>query len=282
VTYSIVARDPETGELGVAVQTKNFAVGAVVPCVRPGVGAVATQAFTNPANGPLGLELLAAGKKPDEALAGLLASDVHAAFRQVGIVDAEGRAAAHTGERCVPDAGHVTGEGWSAQANMMRSADVWPAMAEAFPAATGPLAERLLTTLEAAEQAGGDFRGRQSAAVLVMEPEPRGAPWKAVVANLRVDDHPEPLVELRRLVERGLAIRRLRLAATEDDLDALAAAARAVGVDEDEIVWDVAAMTLRRGDRERAQDLLGPLLRKDARWQAALDAVEAALALESQ
>ena len=189
MTYSIVARDAETGELGVAVQSRAFRTGGAVPWAIAGVGAIATQSFTERSYGQLGLELLRAGKTPAEALAGLVAADADAAVRQVGIVDAEGRTAAHTGADCSPEAGHLTGDGYSVQSNIMRSADVWPAMAEAFEAATGPLARRLLAALDAAEAAGGDWRGQQAAGLLVVPAS--GRPWERV-SDLRVDDHPAP------------------------------------------------------------------------------------------
>jgi uncharacterized Ntn-hydrolase superfamily protein len=196
MTYSIVARDASTGELGVAVQSHWFSVGPIVPWARPGEGAVATQANAEVSYGPRALELLAAGADPEEALGRLAAEDAAAATRQVAVLGASGEVAVHTGERCVPFAGHVTGDGFSAQANMMASERVWPAMAEAFSAAEGPLAQRLIDALDAGERAGGDIRGRQSAALLVVPGE--GDPW-ATVISLRVEDDPEPLRELRRL-----------------------------------------------------------------------------------
>jgi uncharacterized Ntn-hydrolase superfamily protein len=198
VTYSIVARDPASGELGVAVQSHWFSVGSVVTWARPGVGAVATQANPEVAYGPRALDLLEAGEEAAAALAALVAPDSAAATRQVAVLDAAGGVAAHTGERCMRHAGHVTGAGVSCQANIMRSAEVWPAMLSAFQAAEGPLAWRLLTALDAAEASGGDLRGRQSAAILVVPAA--GEPWETSV-SLRVEDHPEPLVELRRLLE---------------------------------------------------------------------------------
>jgi uncharacterized Ntn-hydrolase superfamily protein len=196
VTYSIVARDPDTGELGVAVQSHWFSVGSVVSWARPGVGAVATQANAEVAYGPRALDLLGAGAGAGEALARLVSEDPGAATRQVGVVGDDGTVAVHTGEQCVPFAGHVIGDGFSCQANMMASEAVWSAMAEAFTSARGRLSERLLDALDAGERAGGDVRGRQSAALLVVPPE--GESW-ATVVSLRVDDDPEPLRELRRL-----------------------------------------------------------------------------------
>ena len=197
MTYSIVARDAETGELGVAVQSHWFAVGPIVPWAAPGVGAVATQANVEVSYGPRALELIADGVEAEQALARLIAEDPGAAGRQVAIVDATGRVAAHTGEACMAFAGHVIAEGVSCQANIMRSETVWPAMLEAFKDAGGTLTMRLLAALDAAEAEGGDLRGRQSAAILVVPAE--GERWRAVV-SLRVEDHPDPLPELRRLV----------------------------------------------------------------------------------
>jgi uncharacterized Ntn-hydrolase superfamily protein len=197
VTYSIVARDPATGELGVAVQSHWFSVGPLVPWAMPGVGAIATQANVEVSYGPHGLELLGQGLDAFSALERLVRGDPGAAGRQVAIVDAAGGVAAHTGGECMPEAGHVTEDGVSCQANIMASARVWPAMLAAFQQAAGSLTQRLLAALDAAEGEGGDIRGRQSAALLVVPGE--GEPWETSV-SLRVEDHPEPLAELRRLV----------------------------------------------------------------------------------
>ena len=197
-TYSIVARDRDTGELGVAVQSHWFSVGSIVSWALPGVGAVATQSIAEPAYGPRLLDRLGAGGAPRDALDDLLAADEQARFRQVAAVDAGGAIAVHTGKGCIQEAGHVEGDGFSVQANMMASPEVWPAMADAFGAADGPLARRLLAALEAAEAAGGDVRGRQSAALLVVPAS--GQMWQKV-ADLRVEDHPEPLGELTRLLD---------------------------------------------------------------------------------
>jgi uncharacterized Ntn-hydrolase superfamily protein len=197
-TYSIVARDPDTGDLGVAVQSHWFSVGSIVSWAEGGVGAVATQSIAEPAYGPRLLERLRSGEEPRAALDVLLAGDEMASVRQVAAVDADGRVAVHTGEGCIPHAGHLEGDGFSAQANMMASPEVWPAMQEEFTAGAGPLSRRLLATLRAAEDAGGDVRGRQSAALLVVPAE--GDPWHTV-ADLRVDDHPDPIEELGRLLD---------------------------------------------------------------------------------
>lgn len=200
-TYSIVARDPATGELGVAVQSHWFQVGVLVPWAEAGVGAVATQSFVNVSFGPRGLALLREGKSAEEALAALLETDEGEAVRQVAIVDARGRVAAHTGSRCIAFASHAVGEGYGVQANMMRNDRVVPAMARAYEAAEGPLAERLLAALEAGEAAGGDVRGSQSAALLVVRSASTGRSWEDRLVDLRVEDHPDPVSELRRLFD---------------------------------------------------------------------------------
>ena len=197
MTYSIVARDPQSGELGVAVQSHWFSVGPVVPWAAPGVGAVATQANVAPAYGPRALALLREGADAEQTLTRLLAQDAGAAGRQVAVVDANGGVAVHTGGSCIPFAGQATSDGVSCQANIMASERVWPAMLDAFASSSGTLTTRLLGALEAAQQEGGDLRGSQSAAILVVPAA--GEEWQTVV-SLRVEDHPAPLPELRRLI----------------------------------------------------------------------------------
>ena len=204
MTYSIVARDPETGELGVAVQSHWFSVGPIVPWARPGVGAVATQANAEVAYGPRALDLLERGMSARGALKRLLAEDPLAASRQVAVVDAHGEVAAHTGEACMAFAGDVQGAGVSCQANIMTTAEVWPAMLAAYVSSPGSLTTRLLAALDVAESAGGDLRGRQSAAILVVPAT--GEPW-ATVTSLRIEDHPDPLAELGRLARLDAAYR---------------------------------------------------------------------------
>jgi uncharacterized Ntn-hydrolase superfamily protein len=200
MTYSIVARDPETGALGVAVQTCMFAVGAIVPWARAGVGAVATQAFSERAYGWRCLAALADGRSAADALTAARAADDASVMRQVGVVDATGSTAAFTGDLCVDYAGEQLGAGFAVQANMMASSDVWPAMAAAYESARGPFAARLLTALVAGEQAGGDARGRMSAALLVVDGERRDDATDGVLVNIRVDAHDQPLDELARLL----------------------------------------------------------------------------------
>jgi len=199
-TFSIVARDPATGDLGVAVQSHWFAVGTVVPWAEAGVGAVATQSFADPAYGRLGLEMMRAGKSAPEALRGLLAGDDGRDLRQVAMVDSQGRVDAWTGKSNIEAAGHIVGTSFSVQANLMLDDRVWPAMARAFEGTQGDLAERMLAALDAAQSAGGDLRGRQSAAIVVVTGKPTGQSWKDRIVDLRVDDSVEPLKELRRLM----------------------------------------------------------------------------------
>lgn len=197
-TYSIVAGDE--GSLGVAVQSHWFSVGSIVPWVEAGVGAVAIQSIPNPAHGPLALGLLRDGHGPAAALEQLLSGDAEREFRQIAIVDGNAGVATHTGRSCIPAAGHQTGEGFTAQANLMDRDTVWGAMAEAFSRADGDLGEKLLRALYAAEAEGGDIRGRQSAAIVVVAAEPTGSPAAHRVLDLRVEDHSDPLAELDRLV----------------------------------------------------------------------------------
>ena len=211
-TYSIVAVDSATGQIGVAVQSHWFSVGASVPWAEPGVGAVATQSFIDPAYGPRGLYLMRTGVPGPDALAALLRADPDSQVRQVAMIDARGRVAAHTGSRDIPAAGHHVGRWYSVQANLMRRETVWPAMARAFEAATGDLAERLMTALEAAQAEGGDIRGQQSAALIVVSGDPGAPAWERLF-DLRVEDHPDPLGELRRL----LTVARAYNAATAGD-----------------------------------------------------------------
>jgi uncharacterized Ntn-hydrolase superfamily protein len=196
-TYSIVARDPQTGELGAAVQSHWFSVGSIVTWARPGVGAVCTQSVAEPAYGPRLLDAMAGGAEPPGALRRLLEADPAARYRQVAVIAPAGAPVTHTGDGCIAFAGHAAGDDFSVQANMMASDAVWPEMAAAFTRSTGPLARRLLAALRAAEASGGDARGKQSSAMVVVPPS--GEPWERTV-DLRVEDHPQPLDELERLL----------------------------------------------------------------------------------
>ena len=217
-TYSIVARDPATGQMGVAVQSHYFSVGPIVPWAEAGVGAVATQSLVLVDYGPQGLDLMRQGMTASQALDSLMRADSNPDVRQVAMVDAKGNVAAHTGGKCIPDAGQQIGNQYSCQANLMASPKVWPAMAAAFDRAQGDLAERMLQALEAAEKEGGDIRGKQSAAIVIVKAQSTGKPWADRVMDLRVEDSDDPLKELRRLVRLRRAYER------EDEGDNLIAA----------------------------------------------------------
>lgn len=199
-TFSIVARDPITGDLGVAVQSHWFSVGPLVAWAEAGIGAVATQSFVEPSYGAMGLQMLRFGRSAPDVLKVLLENDKSRDVRQVAMIDYKGRVDAWTGKSNIQSAGHIVGKGYSVQANLMLNDKVWPAMAKAFEGAKGDLADRMLAALDAAQEAGGDIRGKQSAALVVVTGKPTGRPWKDRIFDLRVDDNPEPLKELRRLV----------------------------------------------------------------------------------
>ena len=199
-TYSIVALDETTGELGVAVQSHWFSVGFLVPWAKAGVGAVATLSFVKVDYGPDGLQLMESGITAVDALKTLTSKDEGEAVRQVGMIDIKGNVAAHTGSRCIKYAGHIVGENYSVQANMMANGTVPKAMAVAFEKTKGDLADRMMAALEAAEAEGGDIRGKQSAAMVIVSGEPSGVDWKDTKLSLRIEDHPTPLIELKRLI----------------------------------------------------------------------------------
>ena len=201
-TYSIVARDKVTGEMAVGVQSHWFSVGTIVSWGQSGVGVVATQSFVNPAFGPDGLKLMKEGKDAKKAVDLLIEGDEGRDYRQLAVLDAEGMVSAYTGKRCIASAGHRVGDNYSVQANMMLNDKVVPAMAKAFENNEGlPLAERIIRVLQAAQEAGGDIRGRQSAALILVSPDPAPHPWQDKKIDIRVDDHSEPLVELHRILQ---------------------------------------------------------------------------------
>ena len=272
MTYSIVARDKKTGELGVAVQSHYFQVGPVVPWALAGVGAVATQSQVNISYGPLGLEMLQAGLTAEQALKALTAGDPHADVRQCAIVDAAGNVAAHTGAKCIPAAGHRLGEAFSCQANLMEKDTVWAAMADAFESTGGQLAERMMAALEAAEVEGGDIRGRQSAAMVVVAGTGTGRPWDDRLLDIRVEDSPEPLLELRRLIR----IRRAYAAGSEaerlDEAGDVAAAnakrteAFELAPDNVELRFWAGLAMATSGDLDAGCDLIREAVRQEPRW----------------
>jgi len=221
-TYSIVARDSVTGEMGVAVQSHWFSVGSIVSWGEAGVGVVATQSFVNPSFGIKGLELLKSGKSPQEAVDELIAADDGRDVRQLAILDVKGRSASYTGKNCIPEAGSIAKDNYSVQANMMLTDKVWGAMSEAFENSTGPLAERMITALEAAQNAGGDIRGQQSACLLIVKSEATGNPWEDKFIDLRVDDHTEAVKEIKRLLKVYRAYEHMNkgdLAIERNDMD---------------------------------------------------------------
>jgi uncharacterized Ntn-hydrolase superfamily protein len=277
-TYSIVARDPDTLELGVAVQSHWFSVGAVVPFARAGVGAVAVQSVPDPRTGPMVIEALAAGETARDGLRRVVAG-TDAAMRQVAIVDALGRTAAWTGSGCIRHAGDVNGTGFSAQANMMLAPGVPEAMAAGFAAAGGALAERLLAALQAAEAAGGDVRGRQSAALLVVPGVP-DAPAHARSVDLRVEDHADPVGELGRLLvlHRAYALAgeadELVAQGRPDDAAPLYREAARLAPDCDELLfWGGLA-----GGVPDGVDLVRDAIARNPRWRELLERLTPAVA----
>lgn len=199
-TYSIVARDPQTGEMGVAVQSHWFSVGSIVAWGEAGVGVVATQSFVNPSFGPRGLDLLKKGMTAQEVVELLISTDEGREMRQLAIVDSKGNSFAYTGSKCISEAGHFVGDGYSVQANMMLNNTVWNAMSKAFENTKAPLAERLIAALEAAQNEGGDIRGKQSACLLVVKGKATGNLWEDRLIDLRVEDNPNPVDEIKRLL----------------------------------------------------------------------------------
>jgi len=271
-TYSIVARDPATGELGVAVQSHWFSVGPLVAWAEAGVGAVATQSFVDPSYGRLGLEFMRAGKSAPQTLAALVAADAASNVRQVAMIDAQGRVAAHTGSRSIQAAGQHVGRDYSVQANLMLNDEVWPAMSRAFEESEGDLAERMLAALDAAQAVGGDIRGRQSAALVVVAGTSTGRPWVDRTFDLRVDDSPEPLRELRRLVVLQRAYNHMNAGdlAVErgDDEDALRQYSRAAALapDNAEMTYWHAVALVNMGRLEESLLLFRRVFATDANW----------------
>jgi uncharacterized Ntn-hydrolase superfamily protein len=277
MTYSIVARDPDTGRFGIAVQSHYLGVGPVVPWLEAGVGGVATQARVNTSFGPIGLELLRAGRSAAEVVAALVASDEQAEHRQVGVVDAKGGAAAHTGEQAIPAAGHQVGDGFTVQGNLLERDTCWPAMADAYRSALAdglPFEERLLRALEAAEREGGDVRGRQSAAIQVVDGKLHAAAWRGRIMDLRIEDHPDPVPELRRIVTMQLAYD-----LTDDEGDAARAGmsaeeryahARRLSPEAYELVFWKGVELAVAGDVEAARRELAVAFAADSRWRTTL------------
>ncbi len=273
-TYSIVAWDPETGEMGGAVQSHWFSVGSIVLWGEAGVGVVATQSFVNPAFGPQGLQLMKLGHPPEEAVAMLVRQDAGRDYRQLAMVNRRGEVAAYTGTKCIEAAGHHVGEGYSVQANLMANDRVWGAMAAAFEQSKGqPLAERLVAALKAAQDAGGDIRGKQSAALLVVAPESSGKPWEDRLVDLRVEDHPAPVAELERLLRLHRAYEHMNrgdLAVEKGDIEGALreyrSAERLFPENLEMTYWHAVTLT-NVGRLEEALPLFARVFRNDPNWR---------------
>ena len=271
-TFSIVCRDPATGELGVAVQSHWFSVGSIVAWAEAGVGAVATQSFVDPSYGKNGLDLMRGGKSAPDTLKELLEKDEGREVRQVAMIDAQGRVDAWTGKNDIQAAGHIVGKDFSVQANLMLNDKIWPAMARAFESTKGDLAERMLAALDAAQAAGGDIRGRQSAALIVVTGKPTGQAWKDRTFDLRVDDSPQPLLELRRLVKLQRAYNHMNagdLAVEKKDnegaLREYGAAEKLVPNNAEMIYWHAVAL-VNMGRVEESLPLFRKVFAMDRNW----------------
>lgn len=271
-TFSIVARDPETGDLGVAVQSHYFSVGPIVPWAEPGVGAVATQSLVEVSYGPKGLQMMSSGRGAKQTLEELLSQDPNKEVRQVAMIDSRGDVAAFTGKRCIPAAGDHVGKQYSVQANLMENERVWPAMAEAYENTKGDLAERLLAALEAGQRAGGDIRGQQSAAIVIVKGKRSSKPWQDRIMELRVEDNPKPIAELRRLVRTWRAYRNVDQGdafATEGKIEeamqAYAEGAR-LAPGNDEILFWQAASLWQLGREKEATPIFRKVFSHDRRW----------------
>jgi uncharacterized Ntn-hydrolase superfamily protein len=271
-TYSIVAYDEETGQLGVAVQSHWFSVGSIVPWAESGVGAIATQSFVEASYGPLGLELMRAGKSAEETLAALIKADKNEDVRQVAMVDAKGRVAAHTGKNCISEAGHYRGDTFTCQANLMLKNTVWDAMAKAYKNTKGELADRLLAALEAAQAEGGDIRGKQSAALIVVRGESSGVWWKDRLYDLRIEDHPTPVKEMRRLLKLNKAYNHMNLGdeyLTENKVEeAMKAYTKAMEMypDNAEMIFWPAVTLAATGNVEKSLPLFKKVFAMDYNW----------------
>ncbi len=271
-TFSIVAVDEQTGDIGVAVQSHWFSVGSIVSWAEAGVGAVATQSLVNASFGPRGLQLLKEGKTPQQALKILLNSDEGRAFRQVAIINARGQAATHTGKDCIVEAGHITGKNYSVQANMMLNDKVVPAMSKAFEGSSGPLAERMIAALKAAQQMGGDIRGQQSAAILVVRGKSTGKPWEDRLIDLRVEDHPQAVAEIERLLKVFRAYEHMNngdLAIEKNDVPKALqeyGAAQQMFPDNLEMKYWTAVSLVNSGHIKDALPLFKIIFQKDANW----------------
>ena len=272
-TYSIVARDPVTGEMGVAVQSHWFSVGSIVSWGEAGVGVVATQSFVNPAFGPDGLELLKSGMTAEQVVDKLIAEDEGRDVRQLAIIDVNGKVKSYTGKNCIPGAGNIVGENYSVQANLMLNDKVPGAMSKAFEESRGPLAERLMAALFAAQEVGGDIRGKQSAAILVVKGRSTGQVWEDRLIDLRVEDNPEPLKELNRLLKVHRAYGHMNagdLAVEHADMELAMkeyATAEEMFPDNEEMKYWHAVTLATNGDVESSLPLFKDVFQKNKNWK---------------
>jgi uncharacterized Ntn-hydrolase superfamily protein len=273
-TFSIVARDSVTGDLGVAVQSHYFSVGPIVPWAEPGVGAVATQSLVEVSYGPKGLQMMRDGRSAKAALQELLSQDQYRDVRQVGMIDTDGNVAVHTGERCIPDAGDRAGAQYAVQANLMANKSVWPAMARAYESSTGDLPERLLAALDAGQRAGGDIRGQQSAAIVIVRGKRSSRPWSDRILDLRVEDHAQPITELRRLVKLWRAYKHvdegdalITEGKIEEAMKAYQSASRLAPSNDEIVFWQAAALWKLGRERE-ATPLFKKVFARDKKWVA--------------
>ncbi len=272
-TYSIVARDPETGEMGVAVQSHWFSVGSIVAWGEAGVGVVATQSFVNPSFGPRGLEIMKNGMSAEETLDLLIASDEGREFRQLAILDVNGNVKTFTGNKCIEDAGHIIGNNYSVQANLMLNERVWGAMARAFERSTGPLAERMIAALEAAQNVGGDIRGQQSASILVVRGNATGNLWEDRLIDLRVEDHPQPIDEIKRLLKVYRAYEHMNkgdVAVEINDMELAMkeySAAMEMFPENLEMKYWTAITLVNVGELEKALPMFKDIFSKDQNWK---------------
>lgn len=272
-TFSIVARDTVTGEMGVAVQSHWFSVGSIVSWGEAGVGVIATQSFVNPEYGPEGLKLLKEGKSPEEIVKILTEADSGREVRQLAVLDTKGRSASFTGKKCIPPAGNISGNNFSVQANLMANDKIWPAMAKSFEETTGPLAERMIAALEAGQTAGGDIRGKQSASILIVKAMSTGKIWEDREMDLRVEDHAEPIKELKRLVKLFRAYEHMNAGDVAVEKNDMATAMKEYGAAEamypenPEMKFWHAVTMVNKGKLNEALPLFKDVFAKDVNWR---------------
>ena len=285
-TYSIVARDSVTGEMGVAVQSHWFSVGSLVIYGEAGVGVVATQSLVNPSYGPKGLALMKQGVLPQDALNQLLQADTGAMYRQVAFLNSKGEVASHTGDLCIAEAGHRNGKNFSVQANMMLNNTVWDAMANAFETTKGTLSERILAAMKAAQAEKGDIRGKQSAAILIVKPETTGNSWEDTIMDLRIEDHENPIEELERLMGIHKAYNFMNLGdlamevGDSEKAESYYLKAQALFPDNLEMQFWYAINLINNKDVNQAKPILKRIYKADSNWKLLTERLVASKLLE--